>query len=201
MDATLNAAHLSVDRTGLVPDVFATLTPAWGRKVSEQTVRASGLHGSAIIPFVGLKRPDIWGCSYVYSTTVILPYGYFGSTVPPMIYVMPQYGSMVIYKHIMDVQQKIVEPYTMGNSAAIGDRERFTTTVEKLNWAGGIWTFSIVHAVSDWVLAGVNSGANIKKPYGDMRYGWWPNIAAATDPARMNGIVLHWVAFGGDPNA
>ena len=211
MDATLNAGNIRVDRSSLMPDVGEPMYYTWARKCSEQTVRTLGLFGSAFIPFqvdaagIPVYPTSAGPCNAMFSTHVQLPDGYYGSTKPPMIEVHVQYGSMAIYKQVRDYKGAIRHQDVFGESKK---PLLFVTYINHLEHDGTRWSFDIIHeveidrTVSLWPQYGHWMDAAFKPPYQDMSWGWWPDLARLTtaEYAVLRGVVLHWTAFGIDPN-
>jgi hypothetical protein len=204
MDATVGDGAYLPSRTELVPDLAATLTYGWSRKVAEQTVRAAGLYGSVFVPFqVGQFTPT--ACDYELEATVRLPDNYFGTVNPPMIFPCVQYGSMVFYKQIEDRAHQIRYPEPGESFQPL----TFRTYIDQLVCNDALyWSFRIRHVVK--VSRGVGNpfgdgrgldapDGYIKDPYKDIGRGYWPDAVAfwAQDRGEvLHGVFLHWTAFG-----
>lgn len=176
--ATLLDHNIQIDRTQIVPTQQDEFSKQWAVQVAQQQVRAAGFCGSVVMSLPSGQ----WNFS-VTSPVITLP-AWFNGTRPPMIWAMPQYGSVVLYKQFQDSRNI----YTDGVSPV------FRTYVTYLQFTAGQWQFQIKHDVSSQPF-GIRP--NWIRDIGLSRQ-WLPNFTGADEPIHTK-IVLHYYCLGVDP--
>lgn len=196
MNGTLFATNvIPVDRTALIPASGEVIDGTWCRKVANQEIRAMGWASGTMIP----TTFNIWHqvLPLELSATISLPDNAFGTLRPPMIYVMPRFGSVVVYKQVQDSNHSLSIPIS-GNP----NNPLFRTWVHDLHKddiaVGGVagfrWSFTVRH-ISFGVLP------DFKYPYTDMKNGWYPSywnmgyMGEALTTNKFN-VILYWYALG-----
>lgn len=211
MDATVFHHRIPVNRTNLVPEVGDNLTEDWANDVAQQIVRGAGFAGSVIIPlYSGIKgdRRD-----YFAGTTIYLPTGAFGTVHPPMVFVMPQYGSVVVYKNFDD--QKKTTFYGGDwdpNSGYFGFgqyTETFRTWIDAMSYdevtedatVYAQWWFHVKHVC----LAPDLRPMYWRSPWVSRDNAWNPlsqqSVIDNEDTQFRDQIAIHWYALGADANS
>jgi hypothetical protein len=175
----------------------------WATTVAKTQLRAAGIAGSLFIDLYytrnqsGLQNTIIGGAK----ENIILPAGYFGSNNPPLIFVMPQYGTNTYYRQIDDTNGSMGEiPY--GQQGQPPSRPKFRTYIEGLEYSDNRWRFTAVHEI---VLPSsvLNNGKLVytwAKQYKGMVAMDWPTVEMFPVSYTFTRILLHWYAMGVDPN-
>lgn len=211
MNATTLFHRIPVDRTSIIPEMGDALTREWGLKVAEQTVRAGGFAGSVIVPLTKNLLTVPW--YFEAGTRVFLPTGVFGTLHPPLVWVMVQYGSVVVYKAMEDARYNF---FTPGNwnpqSGGFGfgrTNERFRTWIDAMSYddvteGSGTdattfsrWWFTVKHIcyAPDYPL-------DRPSPWVSLEQAWNPlsneSIIEDEDTINRENVALHWYALGVD---
>lgn len=208
MDATLFQHRIPVDRTNIFPETGDALTYDWALKVAQQTVRGAGFAGSVVCDLTLTKPSDSDWWHYDASAQVYLPTGAFGTVHPPLVFVMPQYGSVVVYKQFADERNALINVTGGFQGGFFGKyNEYFRTYIQNLTYeevseAGSTffrWNFTAKHHCRMPPLL-----LNRKPPYIGFKYSWNPLgfVSRTAEPAESRkSIVLHWYALGSDLNS
>lgn len=209
MDATLSDHNITIDRTQIVPSSIDEFSATWANKVAMQEIRAAGAFGSFVMDIYieGYFNGYANVAATRISPTVYLP-PWFGSNVPPMVFVAPQYGTAVIYKQFQDGAHLLIP----GNNYDT----IFRTWVKDLRYApvgttqATVWQFQIAHVVlpaigDQWGIGNWGSLFSGGIPANnDFAGQYLPKIQAGPveNPSivAFNKVALYWYCIGADPN-
>jgi len=181
------------DRTALIPVNGEVLTGSWARKIAVNQIRALGWAGTIIV-----TPPDIYNTDV--TATVYLPLGAYGTFRPPMIYVFPQFGSVVYYKNFLDLNWGFTQKQTEYDGVAVRNWD-LRTWVDYLTYtattiggqSGNQWMFVIRHRCVAPIQPSLMWGQgwdNVAFAHSE-----WPHLIPGM------GIVLHWRALGVDTSS
>lgn len=206
-DARLHDHNIQIDRTNIVPETNDEFTGSWANKVAEQQIRAMGLGGSVIFQVPTSLLED----QLILSANVSLPFGWFGSTHPPMIWCMPQYGSVIVYKNCMDESKFTVRGANVVTADGYPRPYKMRSWVSELRHDGTQWQFKINHEAqigktSFGGLPNLFAAPEYVYPLRWMKEQWFPNITDDTvypywfafGDQRPTNMALHWYCMGVD---
>lgn len=194
-DATLYDQSIPICRTQMIPSGTDEISGTWCREVARQQVRAAGYAGSFIMDI-----PPTGNTYTIQTPWVGLPQVY-GTLIPPAIFGMPQYGSVIIYKQFEKDQ-------VAGYSNYFFPAFRTWVHVRLATVSVGTWELSVLHYVKNTRNAADTAG------YAYVEYYQWLPAVHDDDPltngsSSFNGnideprpekVILHWLALGADPN-